>query len=101
MKKNHLKDYSPEFILRLKALAKKLGAEDIAHILPRALCIAKPTPHCAVFSVPPQDREPQIQTHTELMVENASAAKAEKGSWHSLAYLHKKNPSRAEMFVLK
>jgi hypothetical protein len=71
----------------IAALKKAAGGLSQSHLLPRAYCLAKPGGHCAVFAVPPQDREPQVATDGCVMVQNESALPCQPGQWYSLAYV--------------
>lgn len=55
--------YSQAIIRRIKAAAKKQvkNCRSVCHIFPRAYCVAKPAPGCAVFAIPWQDAEEQIR----------------------------------------
>jgi len=73
----------------LRAIAKRMkpGVISVAHILPRAYCVAKPAAYCAVFAVPACDREPQVRDDPWATVQNESARDVKHGDWCSLAYV--------------
>ena len=73
----------------LRAIAKRMkpGVLSVAHILPRAYCVAKPAAYCAVFAVPLQDREPQVRDDPWATVQNESAKDVKHGDWCALAYI--------------
>jgi len=79
-----LSDYRRDTIAAIK---KAAGGTSQTHILPRAYCVAKPAAWCAVFAVPPQDREPQVKDDKWTTVQNESAAICVAGEWYSLAYV--------------
>lgn len=70
----------------------------ISHILPRAYCIAKPAPCCAVFVVPPEDREPQTQCDGTIFVQEKEAFEIETGDWARLAYIQR--PEISSMSII-
>jgi len=76
-------------VRQLRAIAKtiKPGVIAVAHVFPRAYCVAKPAAHCAVFAVPPQDREPQVRDDPWATVQNESAKDVKHGDWCALAYI--------------
>lgn len=65
------------------------GATSVSHIYPRAYCIAKPAPMCAVFVTPWMDAEPQVRqsdcssSHTVVH----GVEKVRVGDWCSIAYV--------------
>ena len=84
--------YKKSEISRLRKLAMKTirGAKSVAHIRPRALCIAKIAPGCAVFATPWMDSEPQVKekefsSYREVRGERVYDVKI--GDWCSLAYV--------------
>jgi len=84
--------YCSALLRELKAAGRacKPNVISVSHLLPRAYCVAKPGGHCAVFAVPPEDREPQMRElsgHGWVMVQNESAADVSLGDWRSLAYV--------------
>lgn len=76
-------------IRELRRMARDMfdNVERVSHILPRAYCVAKPARHCAVFAVPPQDREPQVRDDLWVSVRNSSCEKVVTCDWCSLAYI--------------
>ena len=76
-------------VRELRAVAKtcKPGVIAVAHILPRAYCVAKPAAYYAVFAVPACDREPQVRDDPWATVQNESAKDVMLGDWCSLAYI--------------
>ena len=83
--------YSQAIIRRIKAAAKEQveGAKSVSHIFPRAYCVAKPAPGCAVFVIPWQDAEEQIRkpeySSSETVYRNVQHVQV--GQWHALAYV--------------
>ncbi len=75
------------------------NVENVSHVLPRAYCVAKPAAHCAVFAVPPQDREPQVKGDAWVTVQNASCATVNHGEWVSLAYITRKDGSGSSYVI--
>lgn len=73
----------------LRAIAKRMkpGVISVAHVLPRAYCVAKPASYCAVFAVPACDREPQVRDDPWATVQNESAKDVKHGDWCALAYI--------------
>jgi len=94
--------YSKAIIRRIKSAAKKQveNCKSVRHIFPRAYCVAKTAPSCAVFAIPWQDAEEQIRkpehSSYETVYQNVGNVKA--GDWCSLAYVV--SPSSAETFVI-
>ncbi len=94
--------YSQAIIRRIKAAAKKQvkDCRSVCHIFPRAYCVAKPAPGCAVFAIPWQDAEEQIRkpeySSYETVHQNVGNVKA--GDWCSLAYVVA--PSSSETYVI-
>ena len=88
-KKNQPSAYSKSAITWLIRQAMKTkGATDVAHLFPRAYCIAKPAPGCAVFVVPWMDAEPQIREPAygaQLVHDGVSGVRV--GDWCALAYV--------------
>lgn len=85
-----MKDYTKLSIALLKAAAKRITRDEtarICHIAPRAYCVAKPALRCAIFVVPPCDREPQVADDAYTSVSNASADNVKAGDWCSVAYV--------------
>lgn len=76
-------------IRELRAIARSLkpGVISVSHVLPRAYCVAKSGACCAVFAVPPQDREPQVKGDLWATVQNETAAAVKHGDWCALAYI--------------
>lgn len=74
---------------RLRSQARRLypKATAIRHIHPHAYCIAKPAPYCAVFAIPPRDREPQVVEDREVLIQNMTVADVKLGDWCGLAYI--------------
>lgn len=76
-------------VRELRSIAKRMkpGVLSVAHILPRAYCVAKPAAYCAVFAVPACDREPQVRDDPWATVQNESAKDVKHGDWCALAYI--------------
>ena len=73
--------------LRAAAFTCVPGVTGVSHLTPRAYCVAKPAAHCAVFAVPPCDRDPLLRDESWVSVQNESAANVKFGDWWSLAYV--------------
>lgn len=88
-------------VRELRTIAKtcKSGVIAVAHILPRAYCVAKPAAYCAVFAVPACDREPQVRDDPWATVQNESAKDVKHGDWCALAYISTRDGT-GEMRVL-
>jgi len=88
-------------VRELRAIAKRMkpGVLSVAHILPRAYCVAKPAAYCAVFAVPACDREPQVRDDPWATVQNESAKDVKHGDWCALAYISTRDGS-GSMHVL-
>ena len=75
--------------IRAKAMQDIPLAKRIAHIFPRAYCVAKPAPCCAVFATPWCDAEWQMRradvSASELVREGV--ARVEVGDWCAIAYV--------------
>lgn len=91
MKKREPSAFTRATITAIKAEAKKYhDATEVKHIQPRAYCIAKPAPLCAVFVTPPCDSEPQLRKprlDESTLIQNGSASGVELGDWCSIAYV--------------
>jgi len=92
-KKHHAPAFTRVEMARLKALARAaaLNAWDkvvsVSHITPRAFCVAKTHPQCAVFVVPPCDCEQQVSRSQYTTVQHQSCADVQTGEWCALAYV--------------
>jgi hypothetical protein len=85
-----LNDYTKAAIKRIKDRAVKQIDKpviSVSHITPRAYCIAKPAPHCAVFAIPLIDREKYVRNQPNTTVQNESCAHVQMGDWATLAYV--------------
>jgi len=72
--------------IRKEAFANH-DAISVSHIHPRAYCVAKPAPCCAVFAVPSCDFEPQVRDKQSVIIRNGTASASVVGGWYSLAYV--------------
>jgi len=65
------------------------GAKSAGHLYPRAYCIAKPAPLCAVFVTPWMDAEPQICTpeYSASHTVYVGVDDVHVGDWCALAYV--------------
>lgn len=83
--------YSQATLKWLRQEAMKIpGAKGVAHLMPRAYCIAKPAPLCAVFATPWMDAEPQVRSPEYSGYETVHSDSAEfvkVGEWYALAYV--------------
>lgn len=83
--------YSQAIIRRIKAAAKKQvkDCRSVCHIFPRAYCVAKPAPGCAVFAIPWQDAEKQVRkpeySSSETVHQNVKHIQV--GDWCAIAYI--------------
>lgn len=96
-----MSEYTKASIALLTAKARRLVRDDTArvvHIHPRAYCIAKTAPYCAVFAVPTCDRAPQVADEAWDVVHNKSCADVKTGDWCSVAYIS--TQARGECHVL-
>ena len=82
--------YSVKMRKWVKDQAMKIrGARSVHHIYPRAYCIAKPAPLCAVFVTPWMDAEPQIrnQKYSASTIVHDGVEDVSAGDWCALAYV--------------
>ncbi len=83
--------YTKEVIAWVRREAKKRGAKSVSHIYPRAYCVAKPAPGCAVFVIPWMDSEPQVRdaeySSSKSVYEGVEDVKV--GDWCAFAYIEK------------
>ena len=92
MKQNPKSAYSRDIIQRIKDAAKKQveGCLSVRHIFPRAYCVAKPAPGCAVFVTPWEDAEEQVRkpeySSSESVYQNVKNVQV--GDWRALAYVN-------------
>jgi len=65
------------------------GAKSASHLYPRAYCIAKPAPLCAVFVTPWFDAEPQVRTpeYSAAQTVHEGVADVRVGDWCAIAYV--------------
>ena len=65
------------------------GAKSVHHLYPRAYCIAKPAPLCAVFVRPWMDAAPQVRTpeYSSSCVVHEGVEDVRVGDWCALAYV--------------
>lgn len=86
----------------IKQGMKIRGAKQVRHIFPRAYCIAKPAPLCAVFVVPWMDAEPQIrmQEYSSSDIVREGVEGVNVGDWRALAYVASDGCSRMVAFPL-
>ena len=91
MKQEPKSAYSQDIIKRIKAAAKKQvpSCRSVSHIFPRAYCVAKPAPSCAIFAIPWQDaeklvRKPEYSSY-ETVYKNVGNVQA--GDWRAIAYI--------------
>jgi hypothetical protein len=86
-----VRHYTSGYISKIKAAAMKQvkNASDVRHIKPRAYCIAKPAPCCAVFVTPPQDSEEHLRGIQNSTAETCheNVTHCEVGKWYVLAYV--------------
>ncbi len=88
----HAPAFTRKEIARLRGLAMKASTNryspvfSVSHITPRAYCVAKAAPLCAVFAVPLCDNEPQVRNSGFTTVHGPSCADVQTGDWCSIAY---------------
>jgi hypothetical protein len=91
MKQELKSAYSRDIIKRIKAAAQKQvpGCLSVCHIFPRAYCVAKPAPSCAIFVIPWQDAEKQVRkpeySSSESVYQNVKNVQV--GDWRAIAYV--------------
>ena len=73
-------------------------ATAIRHIHPHAYCVAKPAHHCAVFVIPPQDREPQVPGDGAVLIQNWTVSAIIPGMWCAIVYVCR--PTSSEFLVV-
>lgn len=89
----HAAAFTRRELARLKSLAQQIKSQSwetvssVSHITPRAFCVAKTAPLCAVFAVPSCDREPQVSNPAYTTVSHRSCSGVQTGDWCSLAYV--------------
>lgn len=99
MKKREPSAFTRATIAAIKAEAKKYhDATKVRHIQPRAYCIAKPAPLCAVFVTPPCDAESQVPYSESTIIHDKSVDGVRVGDWCALAYV--KSESNGETRVI-
>lgn len=85
------RSYTQAALKRIVQLAKKKypTATSVRHIRPRAYCIAKPAPCCAVFVTPPCDSEPLVRAFVNATAEiiHDGVSEIQVGDWCVLAYI--------------
>lgn len=102
MKQKPKSAYSRDIIQRIKDAAKKQveGCLSVRHIFPRAYCVAKPAPGCAIFVKPWQDAEEQIckpeYSSSESVYQNVKNVQV--GDWRALAYVNTR--TSGEIYVI-
>lgn len=82
--------YSTETLKWLRKNSMKVeGAVRARHFYPRAYCVAKPSPLCAVFITPWIDSEPQVRSpeYSASHVVHEGVADVQMGDWCALAYV--------------
>ena len=82
--------YSRGILNEIKGAALKIkGATSVSHIYPRAYCIAKPAPMCAVFVTPWMDAEPQVRKpeYASSHTVGYGVEKVKVGDWCAIAYV--------------
>ena len=91
MKQEPKSAYSRDIIKRIKAAAKKQveGCLSVCHIFPRAYCVAKPAPSCAIFAIPWQDAEKVIRKpeYSSYKTVYANVGNVQAGDWRAIAYV--------------
>ena len=87
--------------IRAKALREIPLAKSVSHIYPRAYCLAKPAPCCAVFATPWFDSEPQIRQKqfSAYEIVHQGVAKVKAGDWCSIAYVS--TPGCGQLWVIE
>ena len=94
--------YSRAIIQHIKAAAKKQvkNCLSVSHIFPRAFCVAKTAPGCAVFAIPWKDAEEQIRKPEYSSYETVyqNVRDVQPGDWCAIAYVS--TPSSGETHVI-
>ncbi len=83
-------DYTATTIRQIRKRAMRLkGVRQVRHIYPRAYCVAKSAPGCAVFVTPWTDAEPQIRqkSFSSSHIVRSGVELVHAGDWCSLVYL--------------
>ena len=92
MKQEPKSAYSRDIIKRIKAAAKKQvpGCLSVCHIFPRAYCVAKPAPSCAIFATPWQDAEKQVRKpeYSSYRTVYKNVENVQVGDWRAIAYVN-------------
>ncbi len=82
--------YSRAILKLIRDRAMKIkGATSVNHIYPRAYCVAKPAPMCAVFVTPWFDSESQIRQakYSSSNTVHNNVESVQVGDWCALAYV--------------
>ncbi len=80
--------YSRGALSALKRLGMRVkGAVSVHHLYPRAYCVCKPAPLCAVVLHCPDDSEVQIPDDYADDIIREGAEKVKKGDWCATAYV--------------
>ena len=78
------------------------GSIAVCHIFPRAYCVAKPAPLCAVFVEPWMDAEPQVRNekYSGSVTIDEGAENVNVGDWCAIAYVVRNGLARNVAFKL-
>ena len=78
------------------------GSIAVCHIFPRAYCVAKPAPLCAVFVEPWMDAESQVRNkkYSGSVTIDEGAENVNVGDWCAIAYVVRNGLARNVAFKL-
>ena len=78
------------------------GTIAVRHIFPRAYCVAKPAPLCAVFATPWMDAEElvKMEKYSASVIVNEGVKDVKVGDWCAIAYVVRSGLQRHVAFKL-
>lgn len=78
------------------------GAIMVRHIFPRAYCVAKPAPLCAVFATPWMDAEELVRNkkYSASVTVSEGVADVKVGDWCAIAYVVRNGQQQNVAFKL-
>ena len=93
--------YNRDCLSALKRLGMKIkGAKMVSHLYPRAYCIAKPAPGCAVLIRPPADSGIEIFPECSGDIIWEGATEINVGDWCATAYVVEDTRSQSHIFTI-
>jgi len=101
--RNDYSAYSIKMRKWVKDQGMKLhGSKSVSHIFPRAYCIAKPSPCCALFVKPWMDAEPLVRNKNDSSsdIVREGVNDVQVGDWCALAYVVRSGLQRTVAFKL-